>query len=96
MPRVFVYLQLFVRILCMNVNATNCRTKNSDLRAVAACFHNESFVFNAYYLSDKSADRCDLVAYLKRVTHIADLLLLLLLRSYHKEIERNEHNGDDN
>ena len=31
---------------------------------------------------------------MKAVSHISDLLLLLLLRSYHEEIESNEHNNN--
>ena len=85
---------IVLRILNVNVNVTNGALENADLGAVAAGLKHEGLVLDADDLSDNTADGGDLIANHKAVTHRSNFLFLLLLRSDHEEVEKNEHRCD--
>ena len=64
---------------------------NADFRSVATGLDHDGLILNADDLSDDAADGCYLVSDSERVTHLRGLLLLLLLRAVHEEIEHRQH-----
>ena len=74
-------MKLTVFLLCvfrLDVNASDSGAKESDLDLIATCFDKNGFVLDGNDSSDDSADGGNLVTDLKIVTHILNLLLLLL------------------
>ena len=81
-------------VLSLYVNATDSALEETDLCAVAACFYNAGLFLDADYLTDNSADSCNLVTNLEVVAHICDLLFLLLLLAGADDHEY-DHNAYD-
>ena len=87
-------LILVYGVLSLYVNAADSALEEADLRTVAACLDNAGLFLDADDLADDTADCCNLVTNLEVVTHVCDLLVLLLLLSgadYHED----DHNAYD-
>ena len=81
-------------VLSLYVNASDSDLEETDLCAVAACFYNAGLFLDADYLTDDTTDRCNLIANLEIVTHVCDLLLLLLLL-FGADDHEYDHNAYD-
>ena len=76
---VFMTLILVYSVLSLYVNAADSALEETDLCTVAACLDNAGLFLDADYLTDDTADCCNLVTNLEVVAHVCDLLVLLLL-----------------
>ena len=78
-------------ILGFYVNALDSAFEDPDLGAVASGLDHAGLFLYADDLSDNAADRRDLIADLKIVAHVCNLLVLLFLltRAYDHEYDHN-------
>lgn len=83
-------------ILCLYVNALDSALENTYLGAVATGFDHCGLFLDADDLADDTTDSGDLISNLQGVAHIIGRLLLLFLRSVHKEVEYSHHNDEHN
>jgi hypothetical protein len=76
---VFITFLSISRIFCLDVNTADRTLENADLCRVAAGLDNAGLFLDADDLADDTANRGDLVANLKIVSHVSNLLILFFL-----------------